>query len=66
MWRSIAAFVGRLFLFSEFSGDCPPTINRHWILHGKAAPNWKKVDALKLFQAIHTVSCVFDIPRRNS
>ncbi|MDM5193622.1 hypothetical protein QUF93_13805 [Bacillus hominis] len=33
-----------------------PIINRDWVLHGRDNPrHWKKVDALRLFNAIHTI-----------
>ncbi|EOP02067.1 hypothetical protein ICS_05701 [Bacillus cereus BAG2O-3] len=33
-----------------------PIINRDWVLHGRDNPHhWEKVDALRLFNAIHTI-----------
>jgi hypothetical protein len=60
MWKSIAAFIKQLFANSDFSGDAPARINRHWILHGKAVPTGTEADSLRLFQAIHTVSVIYD------
>lgn len=60
MWKSIAAFVKQLFANSDFSGDAPARINRHWILHGKAVPPGREADSLRFFQAIHTVSVIYD------
>ena len=37
-WKSIAAFIKQLFANTDFSGNAPARINRHWILHGKAVP----------------------------
>jgi hypothetical protein len=61
MWKSIAAFVRQLFAYSDFSGDAPVRINRHWILHGKVVPTGKEADSLRLFQAIHTVSVFYEM-----
>ena len=64
MWKSIGAFVRQLFAYSDFSGDVPARINRHWILHGKVVPAGKEADSLRLFQAIHTVSVFYDVFKR--
>lgn len=64
MWKSVAAFVRQLFAYSDFSGDAPVRINRHWILHGKVVPTGKNADSLRLFQAIHTVSVFYDLLNR--
>lgn len=54
---SIHSFVERAFQNSNFAGPRPRIINRHWILHGRDVPaQWTKVDALRLFQAVHTLA----------
>lgn len=53
---SIEKFVWEVFEQHSFSGETPDLINRHWILHGRDHTDWSKVDTLRLFQAIQTVS----------
>jgi hypothetical protein len=65
MWKSIAAFIKQLFANSDFSGDAPARINRHWILHGKAVSTGREADSLRFFQAIHTVSIIYDLLNPN-
>lgn len=55
VWGSIHTFLQRLFESLEFSGEPPPHLNRAWILHGRAFPEWSKSDCLRLFQAADTV-----------
>lgn len=55
-WRSIGRWTDHLFLNSHFSGPKPPTLNRHWILHGRDAGPWASADAVRLFAALHTIS----------
>ena len=61
MWKSVAAFIKELFAYYDFSGDAPARINRHWILHGRTIPSGTEADSLRLFQAIHTVSVIYDL-----
>lgn len=55
VWTSVRAFLLRLFDPASFAGDNPRTLNRAWILHGRAAPAWTKADCLRLFQAADTI-----------
>lgn len=56
IWSSVVAFVSHLFTGHSFTNECPPRINRHWILHGRDSPSWTKADCLRLFQAADTIS----------
>lgn len=53
---SVENFVWEVFERHDFSQKRPDLINRNWILHGRDHTDWSKVDALRLFQAIQTVS----------
>ena len=59
MWLSVLTFLGHLFASSDFDSSAPTFINRHWILHGRAAADWTAVDALKLVNAISTLHWLF-------
>jgi hypothetical protein len=55
MWRSVDAFMKKLYQCSDFSTSPPPArLNRHWILHGRDLPGWDISDALRLLQGIGT------------
>lgn len=56
IWRSIATFCDQLFMPTHFAAGRPSRINRHWILHGRDTGPWNKADALRLVQAVDTVS----------
>jgi hypothetical protein len=60
LWRNVHRFVEELFKRSDFSGDRPSGLNRHWILHGRDAPTWSQADSLRLFQAVDTLSSLVD------
>ena len=51
-WVSNLAFMQNLFAFSDFSGDAPKLLNRHWVLHGRTECNWRLADALRLVSAL--------------
>lgn len=57
--RSVDLFVSEVFKRHSFKQKRPVRINRHWILHGRDHADWSKSDALKLFNAIHTVSTLW-------
>lgn len=56
LWGSIAFFTEKLWQRSDFSGDGPPSLNRHWILHGREMQDVDQADALRLFQALHSIA----------
>jgi hypothetical protein len=56
---SVDDYVAELFKKSHFSDSEPPFLNRHWILKGRSATEWKQADCLKLFQCIDTICMVF-------
>lgn len=56
VWASVVAFLSILFARSEFAGEKPGRINRHWILHGRDSGPWTKADSLRLLLAIDTVA----------
>lgn len=58
IWVSVWKFILQLYKNVKFSEESPCVINRHRILHGRDATNWKPVDVIRLFVAIHTVLCV--------
>lgn len=55
---SIAEFLNCVFKAGNFDKNLNrlSIINRDWVLHGRDYPtNWKQVDALRLFNAVHTI-----------
>ncbi|MCP1122944.1 hypothetical protein NKR74_06280 [Bacillus sp. 3103sda1] len=59
---SVVGFLNQVFQQGNFDRNPTrfPIINRDWVLHGKDAPsNWKKVDALRLFNAIYSLTVVY-------
>ena len=61
LWESMDIFVSHLFASAPFGGTRPPRLNRHWILHGRDAPDWRQADALRLFQALSTSQSHFPV-----
>jgi hypothetical protein len=59
LWESMDIFVSHLFEHAPFGGARPPRLNRHWILHGRDVPDWGQAEALRLFQALQTLSLIF-------
>jgi hypothetical protein len=59
MWLSVLTFLDHLFANSDFSSSPPTSVNRHWVLHGRAATDWTAADALKLVNAISTLHWLF-------
>lgn len=57
-WYSTQIVIENLFQKSDFSGQKPNILNRHWVLHGRDETNWKENDVLRLFQLLETIlSC---------
>lgn len=58
---SVLGFLNEIFKNGNFDENPTrlPNINRDWVLHGKDTPiNWKRVDALRLFNAIYSLTAV--------
>lgn len=55
VWRSLTHWLDKLFAYHTFTGPRPPTLNRHWILHGRDAGPWEKTDVVRLFAALHAL-----------
>ena len=53
-WKSIEAFSDRVF--GSVGKSKPPTLNRHWILHGRGISDGTQVDCLRLLQALRTLA----------
>ena len=56
IWLSISAIINNLFQKTNFSGNAPDALNRHWILHGRNTPIEAKVDSVKLFNLLGSLS----------
>jgi hypothetical protein len=54
-WASLSGFVGLVYGSHHFSKAPPKQINRHWVMHGRAEPEWQRVDCLRLLQALDTL-----------
>src|SRR5207248_2935570 len=52
IWGSVATFIEKLYEPHDFSGNRPPLINRHWILHGRDSTQWTVADSIRLFNAL--------------
>ncbi len=50
-WEALSCFVEGLYGRVDFAGAEPPTINRHWILHGRSSAQWSQADCLRVLQA---------------
>jgi hypothetical protein len=57
-WISIQGFLAEVFGKAPFDAKRPLRINRHWVLHGRDKPQWKRVDCLRLFQALDMLASV--------
>ncbi|MCM3767747.1 hypothetical protein [Neobacillus niacini] len=58
IYVSVVTFLNEVFKAGNFDKNETrfPIINRDWVLHGRDIPsNWNRVDALRLFHAIHTI-----------
>ncbi len=56
IWEAVGRFVREVYARSDFSGERPLVLNRHWILHGRDAAEWEEADCLRLMQAIEVVT----------
>lgn len=57
-WLSMYEFVKILYQKSDFSGQEPTVMNRHWIEHGRTSRDDDGLDCLKIFCAIATISFI--------
>jgi hypothetical protein len=63
-WTSIQAFTERVFEDAPFDQRRPQTINRHWVLHGRAVAQWaQRTECIRFFHALDTVLVTLDHPR---
>lgn len=65
LWASVDGFTMRLYGSSDFAGDPPPVLNRHWILHGRDEPRWSQADCLRLLQALQTLAAARLLAKRD-
>jgi hypothetical protein len=56
IWISLSRFIEKLYESSDFKSNSVPTLNRHWILHGRDQRAWGEEDCLKLFNFLGTLS----------
>lgn len=59
VWRSMEVFFASVFKNGDFAGPQPELLNRNWILHGRASADWERVDVVRLYNAIHTLVCMY-------
>jgi hypothetical protein len=57
-WASILGFLSSVFGYHSFATLAFDRLNRHWVLHGRDEPRWTRLDCLRLFQALDTLSVV--------
>lgn len=53
---SLLDFLIALFASSDFAKGEPPRANRHWVLHGRSRRLFTRLDCIRLFHALHTLS----------
>ena len=58
-WKAGIIFLSRVFAKSDFGQQPPTTINRHWVLHGRASVDWTLSDALQLVNSLTTLDFLF-------
>jgi hypothetical protein len=61
VWESLRIFFDNLYRNSDFNGARLSNLNRHWILHGRDEPDWRRADALRLFHTLFTLSSIFSL-----
>jgi hypothetical protein len=57
-WASLHGFIAAIFGHCSFAEGDPKLLNRHWVLHGRAAPRWGRIDCLRILQALDTLSII--------
>jgi hypothetical protein len=60
IWTSCSEFINNLYENAPFSEAEPVLINRHWILHGRTTFHNSEIDSIRLFNAIGTLSNIFN------
>ena len=55
-WRSYKGFTDNLFKSFKDPSRPPPSLNRHWILHGRTILDANLSDCLRLLQALDTIA----------
>jgi len=55
-WLSMYRFTEEIFKKSDFSQEEPDKVNRHWIQHGRSNRTPNKLDCLKVFNALSTLT----------
>lgn len=55
-WQSIYEYSKLLFEKSDFSQSEPSGTNRHWLVHGRTNKIGEKIDCLRIFNALATLS----------
>lgn len=62
VWVSIEAFLKPVFSSASFHARRPITLNRHWVMHGRAATKWGcRRECVRLFHALDTVITTVDV-----
>lgn len=56
IWISIYTIIDNLYQKSDFTGTPPANLNRHWVLHGRNTPAEAKIDSVKLFNLLGSLS----------
>lgn len=46
---------------SDFADSEPPSINRHWIMHGRSSRRTSKLDCIKLFRLLNTLLTINEL-----
>lgn len=58
-WLSMHLFIKEIFQKSDFSQNEPDTMNRHWIQHGRTDRTSSKIECLKVFNALSTLTNIW-------
>jgi hypothetical protein len=58
IWLSVSKIIDQLYQPVDFAGVTPDSLNRHLILHGRGTTKDAKMDSLRLFNLIGSLSIV--------
>lgn len=62
MLLATSELIAQLYGRSDFDRDEAPALNRHRILHGRAASDWSQADSLRLMQACYVAAYLVTNP----
>lgn len=58
IWLSVAKLIEQLYTKASFEDEAPDFLNRHWILHGRNTSKDARLDSLRLFNLVGSLSII--------